>query len=326
MVHDDVLAWLLDSDPALRWQVERDLAGVQADVWQTTRSRVATEGFGAALLSRQDTDGQWAGGAFFPADFTEEERETHGQPWTGTTWSLTTLREWGVDASALGDTAARLAANSRWEYDGLPYWGGEVDVCINAWTLANGAWLGADVSAIEAWFPEHQLADGGWNCEWVNGSTRSSFHSTLNAVKGLLDHERITGGTDALRAARRRGEEYLLERHLMFRLTTGEPVGGFATHFTHPSRHVHSALNAADHVRAASLHDDTGPDPRLSEAMDLISSRRNADGTWTRDYVLSGRVWFDIDDAPEQPSKWLTLVATRVVEWWDAHQPPGPAG
>ena len=122
------------------------------------------------------------------------------------------------------------AANSRWEYDDLSYWGGEVDCCINAYTLANGAWLGTDVSGIAQWFLDHRMADGGWNCEWVEGSTRSSFHSTLNSLKGLLYYEAATGGSDALRTARQAGEEYLLRRRLLRTQSTGEFVGPWVTH------------------------------------------------------------------------------------------------
>jgi hypothetical protein len=176
--------WLLDSDPALRWQVERDLVGARESVWRATRARVATEGFGARLLAHQDPDGQWAGGAYFPAGFFASGGPAGPQPWTATTWSLSALREWGVDAAVLGDTADRLAANSRWEYEDLPYWDGEVDACINGFTLANGAWLGADVSGLAQWFVDHRMSDGGWNCEWVDGATVSSFHSTLNSCRG----------------------------------------------------------------------------------------------------------------------------------------------
>src|SRR3954468_3705622 len=186
--------WLLDSDPALRWQAERDVADAPPETWEATRARVGVEGYAAELLSHQDSDGQWAGGAYFPAGyFGSPEAEQPGQPWTATTWALKDLREWGVDGSRLAGTAEKLGANSRWEYDDLPYWGGEVDVCINAFTLANGAWLGADVSKLAAWFHAHQLADGGWNCEWVEGETRSSVHSTLNALRGLLSYEQTVG-------------------------------------------------------------------------------------------------------------------------------------
>jgi hypothetical protein len=241
-----LLDWLLDSDPALRWQVERDLAGAPPEVWRATRARVATEGFGAQLLAKQDADGQWAGGSYFPAGFFgSPEADEPGQPWTATTWSLKDLREWGVDAAELAGTAEKLAANSRWDYDDLPYWGGEVDVCINSFTLATGAWLGADASALAAWFPAHRLADGGWNCEAEEGdSTRSSFHFTLNALRGILAYERITGDTSR-REARCGGEDYLLERRLMCRATTGDLVGVFVTRFVYPNRHRYSALAAA---------------------------------------------------------------------------------
>ncbi|MCC2592590.1 squalene cyclase [Tessaracoccus sp. OS52] len=317
MTQEGVIDWLLDSDPALRWQVERDLLGAPDEVWQGTRARVPTEGFGRQLLARQDPDGQWAGGAYFPADATPEEYENRGQPWTATTWSLLTLREWGVDADVLGDTAEKLAVNSHWEYEGLPYWGGEVDACINGYTFANGAWLGADVSAIGDWFLEHEAAEGGWNCEWVEGSTRASFHSTLNSVRGILEHERYTGGSEDLRAARHRGEEYLLRRHLLRRLSDGEIVGPWATHFGFPFRWTYSALNAADYFRSASPLDGSPPDPRLSEAVEFIRTARRGDGRWVQERVPRGRVWFDVDVPDGEPSKWLTMISLRVLKWWD---------
>ncbi|WP_438354282.1 squalene cyclase [Microbacterium sp. CJ88] len=318
-----VLDWLLDSDPALRWQVERDLTGAPPEVWEATRARVATEGFGAALLAQQGDDGQWEGGAYFPAGFFDSpERDAPGQPWTATTWSLKDLREFGVDASVLAGTAEKLDRNARWEFDDLPYWGGEVDVCINSFTLANGAWLGADVAQLAAWFPAHRLADGGWNCAAEEGpederSTRSSFHSTLNALRGLLAYEQLTGDT-SVRDARHGGEEYLLARGLIRRASTGEPVGEFVDRFVYPNRHQYSALAALDHFRAASLHDGTPPDPRLTDPIDLVRAARQPDGTWLQQERLAGRVWFDIDVPVGEPSPWLTLIGTRVLDWWEA--------
>ena len=326
-VDPGVLDWLLDSDPALRWQVERDLTGAAPEVWQATRSRVAREGFGAALLARQDPDGQWAGGAFFPAPHhpaRDHEAEKAypkgglGQPFIATTWSLTTLREWGVPASALlPGTADLLAANSRWEYDDLPYWDGEVDVCINAMTLLNGVWLRRDMSVLAAWFPAHQMADGGWNCEWVEGSQRSSFHSTLNGIRGLLGYEQLAGPDTALRESRHRGERYLLERTLTRRLTTGETVADFVDHYAFPFRAYYSVLRALDHFRAAALSEGVAPDPRLAEAVSLVRAARGDDGRWIRRMTYPGQVWFDVDDPVGQPSRWLTLYALRVLRWWD---------
>lgn len=310
--------WLLDSDPALRWQVERDLLDLPPDVWRATRRRVASEGFGARLRALQGADGQWAGGAYFPAGFDLASVGTHGQPYTATTWSLNALREWGLDAGALAGTAERLDRHARWEYDDLPYWGGEVDCCINSWTLSNGRWLGADVDGLVDWFLEHRLDDGGWNCDWVEGATRSSFHSTLNTVKGLLDHERAVGGDDRVRAARHTGEEYLLARGLLRRLSTGEQVGPWATRLAYPFRWRFSVLNAADHLRAASLHDGTPPDPRMAEAVEVIRARRRPDGAWLQEWEDPGAVWFAVDAPAGEPSRWLTLVAARVLRWWDA--------
>jgi hypothetical protein len=320
MTDPPILDWLLDTDPALRWQVERDLAGAPEDVWQATRARVAKEGFGARLLALQDPDGQWAGGAFFPKDFDfngPEAADGAGQPWTATTWSLNALREWGVDPAVLGGTAELIAANSRWEYDNLPYWDGEVDCCINGYTLANGAWLGVDVTGILTWFGEHKMADGGWNCEWVEGSTRASFHSTLNSLKGLLGYDHLTGGTGVTREVRRSGEDYLLERHLYRRLSTGEPVGPWTARFAYPFRWAYSVLNAADYFRAAALLDGGPPDPRIGDAIEQIRAARRPDGTWAQAYRQPGRVWFEVDVPEGEPSPWVTFHALRVLDWWD---------
>lgn len=319
-IDPQLASWLLDSDPSLRWQVERDLLDAPESVWQETRARVATEGFGARLLALQDEDGQWAGGAFFPADMTEAET---AQPWTATTWSLTHLREWGVEPEALrADTAGLLDRHARWEYDDLPYWGGEVDACINAMTLANGAWLGADVTAIAQWFPDHQMAEGGWNCQWVDGSTRASFHSTISSLVGILDYERRVGAGQALTSARQAAQEYLLRRRLLYRLSTGDRHDPWVAHLAYPYRSTYSALRALDYFRAAHLHDhpdgDGGlaPDPRLADAVQAVSGARDPDGTWHQQVRHGGRVWFEIDSGPGEPSKWLTFHALRALRWW----------
>jgi hypothetical protein len=150
----------------------------------------------------------------------------------------------------------------------------------------------------------------------VEGSTRSSFHSTLNSLKGMLYYEAATGGSDALRAARRAGEEYLLERRLLRSLSTGELVGGWATHFAYPFRWVYSALHAADYFRAAALHDGRTPDPRLADAVAVIADARRPDGTWLQERRHPGRVWFEVDVPPGEPSKWLTFYGIRVLDWW----------
>ncbi|WP_153504514.1 squalene cyclase [Cumulibacter manganitolerans] len=317
---EQLLPWLLDTDVALRWRVERDLAGAPPSVWQATRARVGTEGMAARLIAAQDPDGQWAGGAYFPSDATPDEP---GQPWTATTWTLTTLREWGADPADLRyrDTAGLLERNARWEYDDLPYWDGEVDCCINAMTVANGLWLGRDMRALAHWFPEHRLADGGWNCEWVEGSRRSSVHSTLNSLKGLLEYERTVGAADpridAIREARRGGEEYLLERRLLHRLRDGRPFGDWVTNSIYPMRWKYSALHALNYFRDAAAFDGTEPDARCVEAIELLRAQQQPDGTFLQGELLPGRTWVDIDVPAGRPSPWVTYHALRVLTWWD---------
>lgn len=315
----DVIDWLLDpedSDPAIRWQVMRDLLDAPRTQWEAERARVESEGWGAALLALQDPDGQWAGGAFFPADFAFGG-DAPGQPWTATTWSLCQLREFGLQSSdRTRRTVALIGANSRWEHDGQPYWDGEVEPCINGRTVANGAYFGVDMGGLVERLVGERLPDGGWNCEAENGSVRSSFDSTINVLEGLLEFERATGGTPRSRAARASGESYLLERGLFRRASTGEPIEKYLD-LLHPNRWRHDVLRGLDYFRSAAALTGAAPDPRLGEAIDYLRSRQLDDGTWPLDGTPAGRAWFDVDDGPGKPSRWVTLRALRVLRWWD---------
>jgi hypothetical protein len=163
----------------------------------------------------------------------------------------------------------------------------------------------------------------GWNCEWLEGPTRSSFHSTLNSLKGLLAYDAVTGGTAETRAARRSGHEYLLQRRLFRRLSTGEPVAPWVDRFAHPHRWSYNVLNAAQYFRQASLIDGVQPDRRMADAIELIRAVRQPDDTWLQAGRHPGRVWFEVDAPAGQPSKWLTLFGTRVLAWWDSGTPDG---
>lgn len=315
---DPAIDWLLAGDPSIRWQVMRDLLDAPEPDWQAERARVETEGWGARLLSCEDEDGQWAGGAFAPRDFDFSEWQEVGQPWTATAFSLSQLREFGLDpGSPRASRAVELiGANSRWDQAGQPYWEGEVEECINGRTVADGAYFGVDVATIVGRLTGERLADGGWNCERANGSVRSSFATTINVIEGLREFEQATGGTPESRAARTSGEEYLLERRLFRRLSTGEPADEEFLSFVHPSRWHYDVLRALDYFRSAATLTGAAPDPRLGEAIDHVRSRRRADGTWLLDRTLPGRVWFEIDSGPGQPSRWVTLRAMRVLRWW----------
>lgn len=318
-----VMEWLLDSDPAIRWQVLRDLLDAPEEQWWAERALVADFGWGARLLSLEDADGQWAGGAFLPAGFDGAEWERVGQPWTATAFTLDQLREFGLDpaSEAARWAVRRIGENSRWDEGNQPFWEGEVEECINGRTVASGAYFGVDVAPIVERLVTEQLADGGWNCERANGSLRSSFHTTINVLDGLLGFERTTGGTPASRAARAGGEEFLLARDLCRRLSTGKPADARFLLFTNPSRWRYDVLRGLDHFRNAATLTGNPPDPRLADAVDHVRSRQRPDGRWPLDRRDPGRVWFDVDEGPGEPSRWVTLRALRVLRWWDDHEP-----
>jgi hypothetical protein len=304
--------WLLDGDPAIGWQVRTDLEKESPDDVAGLRARVEHEGWGARLLAVEDADGLWAGGACFPASYTGDEP---GQPWTATMHTLQTLQLLGLDpASPSARRAISLVAeNGRWEHDGQRFFDGEVEPCINGRTTATGAYFGVDVAAIVERVLGERLDDGGWNCEAENGSVRSSFDTTINVLDGLLEYERATGGSEQVRAARGSGEEYLLARGLFRRASTGDVVDPRYLDFAFPQYWHYDVLRALDYFRRSGAD----PDPRMAEAVELVRSKQQPDGRWLLDRIHPGRVHVDLEGPVGTPSRWNTLRALRVLDWWD---------
>jgi hypothetical protein len=312
-----VIDWLLEGDPAIRWQVLGDLTNAPADDVAAERARVENEGWGARLLALEDPDGLWAGGACFPGGFTGGEP---GQPWTATMHTLQTLQLLGLDPASKSARRAimLIAENGRWEHAGQRYFDGEVEPCINGRTIDTGAYFGVDVGPIVERILTERLDDGGWNCEVENGSVRSSFDTTINVLDGLLGFELATGGSADVRAARRGGEEYLLERSLFRRKSTGDVVKSTYLEFAFPYYWHYDVLRVLDYFRRSGAD----PDPRMAEAVGVVQSKRQPDGRWLLDRIHTGRVYFDLEGAVGTPSRWNTLSALRVLDWWDrAGQP-----
>jgi hypothetical protein len=309
----DVTEWLLDSDPSIRWQVKRDLLDdpllVEPVETAAERCRVATEGWGAGLLALQGDDGYWGG----------DEYGMHGER-TSVTWTLHLLRRLGIDPDAAPVRAAiaRVRDGVTWrEWDDLPYFHGEVEPCINGGVLALGAYfgeLGEGSDRIIGRLLQEQLDDGGWNCE-APESQVSSFDTTLCVLDGLLEYERAVGdAAPDVRAARRRGEEYLLERNLFRRRSTGEIVLPRYANFAFPPYWTYDVLRALDYFRATGDR----PDPRIGPAVDLLLGKRGDDGRWPAGAPWWGEVFFAVDAPEGEPSRWNTLRALRVLRWADA--------
>ena len=320
MTPPDVLAWLLDSDPAIRWQVLQDLTDAPPSAVATEREHVATDGLGAAVLALQGADGRWGGAAW-------------NRGWTSTMHALLLLREFGLDPASAEARRAVTLVRERVTWAGCAppechahsFFEGEVEPCINGQVAQAGAYFGQDVSRIVDRLLTEQLPDGGWNCDAENGSTRSSFNTTICVLEGLLEHERCIASRADVGAARRRGDEYLLERHLFYRRSTGAAIAydrkmGAAsasgapafTRLAFPAWWHYDVLRGLDYLRRAGAR----PDARMQAAIDVVAAKQGADGRWCLDVQYAGPMLVAVDEGEGLPNRWLTLRALRVLHWF----------
>jgi hypothetical protein len=291
--------WLLDSDPAIRWLAMRDLLDRPADAVAEERARVAKEGWGARLLALQRPDGHWGD------DLSSPE-------WV-TFLALVLLRDMGLDPTSdeARRAVARVRDNITWHWWDKRFFEGEVEPCINGRVLAIGAYFGQDTQPLAERLLGEQMADGGWNCEQENGSTRGSFNSTINVLEGLLEHERASGASAEVTTARERGQEYLLERRLLRRRSTGEVIDPAFARLSYPTGYHFDVLRGLDYLRAA----DARVDERTSEAIDIVASKRGPDGRWPLENPHDDELRFEMGEADGEPSRWITLRALRVLRW-----------
>lgn len=306
------IRWLLESDPGVRWQALRDLTDSPGEAVAAERARVASEGLGARLLALQAPDGRWGGAAW-------------NRGWDSTMHVLTLLREMGLDpASGPAQHAVRLVRERvTWrgcgppEADANSFFAGETEPCINGQVAAAGAYFGVDVGGLVDRLLGEQLADGGWNCDAPERSSRSSFNTTICVLEALLEYERAGRATPAVTAARLRGQEYLLDRRLFRRQSTGEPIerdrkgGGDFTRLAFPTWWHYDVLRGLDYLR----HAGVPPDDRILDAVNLVASKRDADGRWPLEVQYPGRMPVETDEGLDRPSRWNTLRALRVLKW-----------
>lgn len=317
---ESVIKWLLDSDPAIRWQTLRDLTDAPAHEVAAERARVATDGWGARLLELQASDGRWGGAAW-------------NRGWDSTMHVLMLLRDLGIDPASEQVVRALSLVRDRvtWRGCGPPecddhrFFEGEIEPCINGQVAAAGTYFGQHVQGIIERLLVEQLPDGGWNCEAAKGSTRSSFNTTICVLEALLAYEQAGGATPGVTAARLRGQEYLLERRLFRRRSTGEPIAhdrkgdGVWTRFTFPTWWHYDMLRGLEYLRKAGVT----PDERMAEAIDLVLAKRTDDGRWLLDARYPGAMPLEIDEGEGRPSRWNTLRAYRVLRWYAAGESDG---
>ncbi len=302
--------WLLDADPAIRWQVMRDLTREPEVVVAAERARVAHDGWGAELLSLQASDGRWDGGTYRPGWV--DRSKPFFDAWTATHFSLQQLRDFGLDPrSPEAQRAVTLVRDSvRWDANDSPYFLGETEPCINGIALAIGAYFDQDVDGIVDVLLDGQLGDGGWNCWAEYGATAASFHTTICVLEGLLAWEHAGGRSPAVTEARSEGEQYLLERRLFRARSTGEVVDPRFTMFSYPTRWYYDVLRGLEYFRSTS----EPPDDRCAEGIDLVR-RKGRDGRWVLENTHQGPMHFTMEGPDGFPSRWNTLRALRVLDW-----------
>jgi len=295
----NVVKWLLDSDPAIRWQVMRDLTEEDDPIVHAERARVATEGWGARVLDSQSPRGQWGAG------------EDRG--WLTTVHTLTLLKDLGADPEARQVRRAidRIRKHITWhQFDGRPYFDGETEACINGRVLATGAYFGEPSKPLLDQLLGEQLQDGGWNCE-APKSKCSSFHSTICVLEGFLEYEKACGRSPTVTAARARAQAYLLKRRMLRSLRTGEVIDRSWTRFQFPPSYHYDVLRGLDYLRSA----DVRPDDRVAEAIEIVNERRHQNGLWPLNRIDPRGFTLDMEPGVGKRSHWNTLRALRVLKW-----------
>ncbi len=302
----EVVDWLLEGDPAIRWQVQRDLEDVDPVVWHREREAVGSSGWGARILGRRDPGGTWSGGIYSPK-------------WTSTTYSLILLRRLGLPPGhpAALEGCAILMERGLSRDGGIDLSAGlnRSETCITGFVLALVSDFRFDSPRTEEivdYLFREQMDDGGWNCLRYRGATHSSFHTTINVLEGLRAYVEA-GGVRKREAegAESRAREFFL-RHALYRShRTGEVVRAELTRFSFPPRWHHDVLRTLDYFQEArALYD-----PRLEDPIEVLLRKRRKDGRWPLQNRHPGRAFFEME-AVGEPSRWNTLRALRVLKWW----------
>jgi hypothetical protein len=303
-----VLKWLLDSDPAIRWQAMRDLTDASPDAIAAERSRIANEGWGAELLARQSPAGNFG-----------DPKEDRGQ--LVSLYSLVVLMDLGLDPASKQSRKMIDRVDERLVFEPLnnrPFFHGETEPCINGRILALGAYFGRPNDALAKQLLGEQLEDGGWNCEAVEPSAkrplskRSSFHTTICVLEGLLAYERAGRKSAAVTKSRKRGEEYLMKRGMFRSLRTGEVIDERWLRFSYPTFWHYDVLRGLDYLRDARVK----PDGRVREAVEVVLNRRHQNGRWPLNLLHREKIPLEMETEVGRASRWNTLRALRVVRWY----------
>jgi hypothetical protein len=311
-ITDATILWLLQGDPAIRWQALRDVCGMAKGVFERERRMVSREGWGARLLARQDSKGGWAGGK-------SSDDGLYHPKWTSTTYTMLLLRDFGLPATnRQARKACRLLLDEGLQRDsGINYgWWGVSETCVTGMVLSVLSAFEYDddrLDDVADYLLKQQMPDGGWNCRRRLGATHSSVHTTISALEGLRHYElHRRRKVAAVRAAQRRGREFLLVHRLFRSHRTGEIIKPIFIRFSFPPRWHYDILRALDYFQSV----NAPRNPRLTEAIDIVRTAQDRHGRWPLQNSYKGKTYFEMERVG-RPSRWNTLRALRVLKWWD---------
>jgi len=309
----EIISWLLEGDPSVRWQVQRDLLNSSPAKYETERRKIAKEGWGARLLSLQDSSGTWGGGMY-------------GPKWTSTTYTMLTLRQLGLPPNnPQAKRACKLFLDEGFYTDGginfFSYSWKYSETCVTSMILALLTYFhypDERIHAVASYVIGEQMPDGGWNCESRKGATHSSFHTTISALEGLYEYQcTYPEKKKRITQVRARGHEFLLAHRLYKSHRTGQVFDAKMTSMPFPPRWKYDFIRALDYFRVC----DAPQDERMNDAIELLQKKQKKDGLWPLNSGMSGRKFFDLEKVG-QPSRWNTLRALRILNWWNGEKSP----
>ena len=308
-MNSEILSWLLEGDPSIRWQVQKDLLHFPSTKYETERKKITREGWGKRLLDLQDSDGRWGGGMY-------------GPKFISTTYTMLTLRLIGLPANnPQAKRACKLFLDEGFYTDGginlFSYAWKYSETCVTSMILSLLAYFhypDERIHSVASFVIDQQMSDGGWNCEAPKGATHSSFHTTISALEGLYEYEcMFPEKKQCIRQVRARGHEFLLAHRLYKSHRTGKVFDPKMTSMPFPPRWRYDFLRALDYFQACNAKKDE----RMKDAIELLKSKQKKDGRWVMNTGMSGRKFFNLEKAG-QPSRWNTLRSFRVLKWWES--------
>jgi len=307
-IKKEIINWLLEGDVSVRWHTMNSLLDTSGEDKNYLQKKIATEGWGARLLSYQDTKGMWGNGIYSPK-------------WISTTYTMLTLKLLGLhpDTQAVNKTCKLLIDKGLYSDGGINYFRSlsHSETCVTGLILSIVSYFKYSDNRINSLFDyliHQQMKDGGWNCQSYKGDTHSSFHTTMLVLEGLYEYEKLFPQKKELsKKIREKGHEFLL-RHKLFRShRTGKVVDQKMTRFSFPPQWRYDIMRILDYFQESNAKKDS----RMEDAIAILIKKQMFDGRWKLQNRHPGKSYFEMEKAG-QPSRWNTLRALRILQWWEA--------